>query len=207
MNVTILIGFQKTEVQKRHQKKVEKKWEEAERKRLDSHHGMDAKVNQLEIIEEMEKQRRFWTFSPKRRRDAVNPSEHQSVTTPPLTPEQYAGMKNWNVAAQVGVYGFTTGLGVIMGFWLGGAIPGGAFAGAVIGAAAGAMWGAYEANCIASVQDEFDKAYANGSGVEITRNGLSYEIYGGGDTYSVANAPLSVAYVAATALILTGQIP
>jgi len=202
MNVTILIGFQKTEVQKRHQKKVEKKWEEAERKRLDSHHGMDAKVNQLEIIEEMEKQRRFWTFSPKRRRDAVNPSEHQSVTTPPLTPEQYAGMKNWNVAAQVGVYGFTAMAGAFTGLMLTAQPIFGA-----VGAAAGVMWGAYEANCIASVQDEFDKAYANGSGVEIIRNGLSYEAYGGGDTYSVANAPLSVAYVAATALILTGQIP
>ncbi len=69
------------------------------------------------------------------------------------------------------------------------------------------MWGAYEANCIASVQDEFDKAYASGSGVEIARTGLSYEIYGGGATYSVTNAPLSAVYVAATTLILTGRIP
>ncbi len=132
-----------------------------------------------------------------------------SVEIPPLTSQQYTALKNWNVAAQVGIYGITIGL--TAGFF--GAIGSrggivGAFAGGVMGAVAGAMWGAYEANCIASVQEEFDKAHERNGSVRVWREGRwSFGVYGGGDTYTVANAPLSAAYVAVTTFLLTGKLP
>jgi len=143
------------------------------------------------------------------------PSDDQpppgAVIVPPLTAEQYAAVENWNVAAQVGVYGITAGIGAIVGASIGIKIGGGAggMAGGVIGAIAGAMWGAYEANCIASVQDEFDEAYKQSGNITVWREGWRFNVDANSNdhTYTQANGPLSALYVAGTTLILTGKIP
>ncbi|GAB4494136.1 MAG: hypothetical protein Fur0016_30770 [Anaerolineales bacterium] len=125
------------------------------------------------------------------------------VEIPPLTSQQYVALKNWNVAAQVGVYGITTMIGAAIGLmFLKHPVAG------VIGAVGGVMWGAYEANCIASVQEQFDKAHERNGSVQVWREGRwAFGVYGGGDTYTVANGPLSAAYVAVTTFLLTEKLP
>jgi hypothetical protein len=85
----------------------------------------------------------------------------------------------------------------------------GAFAGSVIGAIFGAAWGAYEASSVASVQDEFDEAFKQGSGVTVWREGWKFNVDGNraDGMYTQANAPLSALYVAATTWLLTGKVP
>jgi outer membrane lipoprotein SlyB len=148
------------------------------------------------------------TLSVHRRekKDDVSPD---GVTIPPLSHKQYIEMNNLNTAAQVGVYGVTAGTGAMVGAVIGLKVGGpvGMAVGAVIGAIAGTMWGAYEANCLTSVQSEFDKAYQHSTGVQVWREGLAYNIYGGGESYTHVNAPLSVAYVAITTFVLTGKFP
>ncbi|GAB4505799.1 MAG: hypothetical protein Fur0043_27970 [Anaerolineales bacterium] len=157
---------------------------------------------------ETEERRRAAEAAWRRKQEAQ--AQQRAVEIPPLTSRQYAALKNWNVAAQVGVYGITAGLGAAtgaaIGSWAGG--PVGTATGGIIGAVAGAMWGTYEANCIASVQEQFDKAHEQNGSVRVWREGRwSFGVYGGGDTYTVANAPISAAYVAATTFLLTGKIP
>jgi hypothetical protein len=132
------------------------------------------------------------------------------VEIPPLTAEQYAHLKNWNVAAQVATWGLTTGLTAAAGFAIGVEIGGGvgAFVGGVVGAVAGVMWGTYEVSCLTAVQEQFDRAYDRRGSVRVWREGRwSFGVYGGGDTYAVANGPLSATYVAATTFLLTGKMP
>ena len=136
------------------------------------------------------------------------PSDDQpppdAVTIPPLTAEQHAALKNWNTAAQVVTYGFTTLVGALSVFiatknpWLG-----------IVGAVAGAMWGAYEVSCLTSVQEEFDAAYERSGSVTVWREGWRFNVdaNSGDNTYTQANGPLSALYVAGTTLILTGKIP
>lgn len=131
------------------------------------------------------------------------------VYIPPLTDAQYVAVKNLNTASQVAFYGVTAGVGAgvgaAIGFFAGG--PPGAFAGAVVGAVLGAMWGAYEASCLVSVQNQFDKAYQQSAGLQIWRAGWAYNISSGGNVYSHINAPLSAMYVLITTFALTGKIP
>lgn len=111
------------------------------------------------------------------------------ITIPPLSSTQNSNLKNWNVAAQVAIYGVTTGIGALVGAGTGTLIPGGTAIGGTVGAITGVMWGAYEANCIASVQEEFDKAYSQSGSVQVWREGWKFNVYGGGDSYTVANGP------------------
>jgi len=61
---------------------------------------------------------------------------------------------------------------------------------------------------MSGVQEEFDKARERGGSVQVWRTGFwSFGVYGGGDTYTEANGPLSAAYVAVTTFFLTGKIP
>ncbi len=129
------------------------------------------------------------------------------ITIPPLSSTQNSNLKNWNVAAQVAIYGVTTGIGALVGAGTGTLIPGGTAIGGTVGAITGVMWGAYEANCIASVQEEFDKAYSQSGSVQVWREGWKFNVYGGGDSYTVANGPLSASYVAVTTYLLTGKVP
>ncbi|MCC6260650.1 MAG: hypothetical protein IT311_07280 [Anaerolineales bacterium] len=124
------------------------------------------------------------------------------VTIPPLSSTQNSNLKNWNIAAQVATYGITATAGALTGLILtkNPSI-------AALGAVGGVMWGAYEANCIASVQEEFDKAYSQSGSVQVWREGWKFNVYGGGDSYTVANGPLSASYVAVTTYLLTGKVP
>ncbi len=136
------------------------------------------------------------------------PSDDQpppdAVIIPPLTAEQYAAVENWNVAAQVAAYGFTAMTGAFIGLRLTANPIWGA-----VGAVVGVMWGSYEANCIASVQDEFEEAYKQSGGLTVWREGWRFNVdaNSGDNTYTQANGPLSALYVAGTTLILTGKIP
>jgi hypothetical protein len=126
-----------------------------------------------------------------------------AVIIPPLTTDQYVAVKNWNAVAQVGVYGVTAMAGALIGVVTRNPLVG------AIGALAGVMWGAYESNCIASLQDEFDEAFKRGSGVTVWREGWKFNVDGNrvDGMYTQANAPLSALYVAATTWLLTGKVP
>lgn len=145
------------------------------------------------------------------RKPANNQPPTDAVIISPLTAEQHTALANWNIAAQVGAYMLTAGIGVAIGAIVGVKIggPAGGFAGTVIGAMLGAGWGAYEALCIASVQDEFDEAYQRGSSITVWREGWRFNVYasGGDMTYVEANAPLSMLYVAVTTYLLSGKLP
>lgn len=136
------------------------------------------------------------------------PSDDQpppdAVTIPPLTAEQHAALENWNAAVQVVTYGVTAMVGAFIGLRLTANPIWGA-----VGAIAGVMWGAYEANCIASVQDEFDQAYQQSSSLAVWREGWKFNVDANPNDgmYTQANGPLSALYVAGTTLLLSGKIP
>jgi hypothetical protein len=133
-----------------------------------------------------------------------NQTPASAVIIPPLTSEQYVALSNWNVAAQVLTYGITTMVGALAGLVFTKQPLFG-----VVGAVVGVMWGAYEANCIATVQDQFEQAYNRKESVEVWREGRwSFAVHGAGSSYyAVANGPLSATYVAATTFLMTGKIP
>ena len=139
------------------------------------------------------------------RRSSDDQPPSGTITIHPLTTEQYKNQKIWNTVAQVGVYGVAAMIGALIGL----AVAKNPLVGA-IGAAAGVIWGAYEANCIAAMQDEFDAAFEKSSSVTIGRKGWTFNVDGitndGLCTQSVG--PFSVLYVAATTFIFTkGKIP
>ena len=131
-----------------------------------------------------------------------NQTPISAVIIPPLTSEQYVALSNWNVAAQVLTYGITTMVGALAGLVFTKQPLFG-----VVGAVLGVMWGAYEANCIATVQDQFEQAYNRKESVEVWREGRwSFAVHGAGSSYyAVANGPLSATYVAATTFLMTGN--
>jgi len=133
-----------------------------------------------------------------------NQTPISAVIIPPLTSEQYVALSNWNVAAQVLTYGITTMVGALAGLVFTKQPLFG-----VVGAVLGVMSGAYEANCIATVQDQFEQAYNRKESVEVWREGRwSFAVHGAGSSYyAVANGPLSATYVAATTFLMTGKIP
>ncbi len=124
------------------------------------------------------------------------------VTIPPQSTEQYVRMSNVNEGVVVGSYGFTTLVGGAGGYAIGGPLA------ALAGAVGGVMWGAYEESCLSAVQEQFDIAYQQNGSIQIRREGISFIVHGdGSNTEAVANAPLSIAYVAITSLLKTGKIP
>ncbi|WP_322509519.1 hypothetical protein, partial [Anaerolinea sp.] len=132
-----------------------------------SHRGADEKIERMESrITQLEK-----NLKSHFRRPADDQPPSKAVIIPPLTNEQYAAVKDWNTAAQVVTYGITAMIGGLIGLVVG-KHPLLGLAGAV----AGVMWGAYEALCIASVQDEFDAAHQQGNGVTVWRDGWKFNV-------------------------------
>lgn len=154
-------------------------------------------------------ERRLAVPKPWQRSVKTNGIPEDHVDIPPLLPNQYVALRNANVAAQVVTIGVTTGVTAAIGFAVGlkAGGPTGTLVGTIVGAMAGVMWGTYEVSCLSSVQEEFDKAYQAGRGVQVWREGWKYNVHGGGDTYTHVNAPISAAYVAVVTFLLTGKLP
>lgn len=142
------------------------------------------------------------------RKPVNNPPPPDAVTIPPLTAQQHARLKNWNMVAQVGTYSLTgsagagIGAGIGLVFWKQIHVS-------PVGAFAGVMWGAYEALCMASVQDEFEEAYRQRSGVKVWREGLHLNVDGNPDDglCTKVNSPLATVYVAVVTWVLSGKLP
>lgn len=164
--------------------------------------GYAAKESELENMNKHNTPLPSSFISSSRFHKPLNKELPDGIIIPPLNTDQYVGLKNWNVAAQVASYGITAMIGAFVGI----KFTGNPLFGAV-GAIVGVMWGAYEANCIASVQEQFDQAYQQSGSVRVWREGWTFNVHGGGATYTVANAPLSAAYVATTTFFLTGKLP
>jgi energy-converting hydrogenase Eha subunit A len=175
----------------------------------EAHRSQDRKIERMETKTSLARLERNLKAHFRRPADKRPPSD--AVTIPPLTAEQYTAVKNWNTAVQVATYGLTAGIGAIIGAIIGIAVGGvaGGIVGGVVGAMLGAGWGAYEAICISSVQDEFDEAYKQSSVVTVWRDGWKFNVDATSrdGMYTQANAPLSALYVAATTFLLTGKIP
>ena len=183
--------------------------ESAARQQDAAHRGEKARIERMETkeyIAQLEK-----NLKSHFRRPADDQPPPDAVIIPPLTNEQSEAMKNWSTAAQVATYAITAGIGAGVGAIIGIAVGGvaGGVVGGVVGAMLGAGWGAYEALCIASVQDEFDEAHQQGSSITVWRDGWKFNVDGNNHDgfYTQANGPLSVFYVAATTWMLTGRIP
>ncbi|MEJ5225869.1 MAG: hypothetical protein WHV44_15530 [Anaerolineales bacterium] len=176
---------------------------------VESHRGQDQKMERMETKTSLAKLETHLKAHFRRPSNKQPPSN--AVIIPPMTAEQYTAVKNWNTAAQVGAVILTEGTGVIIGAIIGFKVGGlaGSIVGGVIGAMLGAGWGAYEAICIASVQDEFDAAYQQGGSVTVWRDGWKFNVDANSSDgmYTQANAPLSALYVAVTTLLLTGKMP
>lgn len=142
------------------------------------------------------------------RKPASNPPPPEAVTIPPLTAQQYTRLKTWNMAAQVGTYSFAGSVGAGIGagiglvFWQQMHVS-------LAGAFAGVMLGAYEALGMASVQDEFEEAYQQGSSVKVWREGRTLKVDGNTEDgfCTQINSPLAIVYMTVITWILSGRLP
>ncbi|MCC6260649.1 MAG: hypothetical protein IT311_07275 [Anaerolineales bacterium] len=143
--------------------------------------------------------------------------QNSMIEIPPLTPEQYAALSNFNTAAQVSIFivaeVVSVAAGIISGYLLNG-LPG-SLTGGIVGAIAGTGWGVYESSCMNAIQGELDRAYQNQNSIQIWRreDTIGLYMYGGGnldasnDSVSLINGPLSNLYLGIMTWSMTGQAP
>jgi|WetSurMetagenome_2_1015567.scaffolds.fasta_scaffold418695_2 hypothetical protein len=146
-------------------------------------------------------------FDPLFHKKFINFSEKGIIST--IDKKKSDNSVNWNVGILSLVIGITTGIWTGIGAAIGSILgPQPSLAiGAWIGLLFGLLLVSYEYCCIGAINEEIIKVNNESEKILVWRKGLLINVHGGGETYTVANAPLSILYLMFVTYRLTGKIP